>query len=564
MFRVTRWSIAVLGAVAMAAVSTAAHGQAAAVAASPRGVGDIMRGIVASKRHAPQRWPRLDDVAVDLRALYDSAGWVPLWSRDGAPTASARAVVRQLVLIDERGLQPDDYDATRLQQSLDATQAPRLLTPDGQAEFDVMLSTASLRALRALRSGRIAAKVAHAKLDLASEPLDAVATARGLTTESNPSLTFDAMEPPFLHYHILKGAMARFRKLEGDSTLLAFTVPRKLRAGAQDSAVPPLRRLLVALGDLPSSSGPVVPGDSLRYDSVMVSGIRRFQMRQGYTADGVIGPATASRLRRPFAARIAQIELSLERWRWLPHRFDVPPIIVNVPAFQLHAFSSSSDREADLVSMDVVVGDSFDNKTPVFSGSMRYLIFSPYWDVTPSITRKEVLPKARRDPGYLARGNYEIVSNAGRVLGTSSAALDAVAAGSARVRQKPGPTNSLGGVKFIFPNAFNVYLHDTPSQGAFDRARRDLSHGCIRLSEPARLAEFLLRDQAGWDATRITAAMQRSTPEQVNLSRPVPVHIVYATAVAREDGTVRFFDDIYGHDRTLKLLLAKGYPYPAK
>lgn len=156
------------------------------------------------------------------------------------------------------------------------------------------------------------------------------------------------------------------------------------------------------------------------------------------------------------------------------------------------------------------------------------------------------------------------MSNAGRVLGTSSAALDAVAAGSARVRQKPGPTNSLGGVKFIFPNAFNVYLHDTPSQGAFDRARRDLSHGCIRLSEPARLAEFLLRDQAGWDATRITAAMQRSTPEQVNLSRPVPVHIVYATAVAREDGTVRFFDDIYGHDRTLKLLLAKGYPYPAK
>ena len=278
----------------------------------------------------------------------------------------------------------------------------------------------------------------------------------------------------------------------------------------------------------------------------------------------MIGPSTAARLRRPFEERVAQITLSLERWRWLPHQFEQPPIIVNVPAFQLHAFKSSSDREADLLSMDVVVGDSFDNKTPVFSGSMKYLVFSPYWDVTPNITRTEVLPKARRDAGYLARNNYEIVSNRGSVLGTSSSAVSAVAAGNARIRQKPGPTNSLGRVKFIFPNEFNVYLHDTPSQSAFDRARRDLSHGCIRLAEPARLAEFLLSDKAGWDAARVTEAMAKTKPEQVNLTRSVPVYIVYATAAAREDGTTRFFDDIYKHDRSLTQLLALGYPYPSK
>jgi L,D-transpeptidase YcbB len=178
------------------------------------------------------------------------------------------------------------------------------------------------------------------------------------------------------------------------------------------------------------------------------------------------------------------------------------------------------------------------------------------------ITREEILPKARRDGSYLARGNYEIVDGRGRVLPATAAALAEVSAGRARVRQRPGPTNSLGGVKFIFPNSHNVYFHDTPAQAAFGRARRDVSHGCVRLAEPARLAEFLLRELPGWDSTRVAAAMRQESPEQVDLPRPVPVHIVYATAVAREDGRVFFFDDIYGHDRTLAQLLAHGYPFP--
>jgi murein L,D-transpeptidase YcbB/YkuD len=195
---------------------------------------------------------------------------------------------------------------------------------------------------------------------------------------------------------------------------------------------------------------------------------------------------------------------------------------------------------------------------------MKYLIFSPYWDLTPSITRNEVLPKARRDPRYLARNNYEVVSNGGTVLGTSASAVSAVAAGRARIRQKPGPTNALGGVTFIFPNQYNVYMHDTPAQSVFARARRDASHGCIRLSRPDLMAKFLLRDQPGWDDAAITAAMHSGTPQQVNFSKPIPVHIVYASTVAREDGQVFFFEDIYGHDKTLTGLLAKGYPYATR
>jgi murein L,D-transpeptidase YcbB/YkuD len=358
---------------------------------------------------------------------------------------------------------------------------------------------------------------------------------------------------------LLKQALARYRALSRDASLLDFSVSRVLRAGDTDAAVPKMRRLLVALGDM---AAPVAtPVDSLRYDSVLVAGVRHFQRRQGYTADGILGPTTVARLRRPFPERIRQIALSLERWRWLPPSFAEPPVIVNVPAFRLYAFASSSDRESDVLTMDVVVGDAFDSRTPVFSDQIEYAVFSPYWNVPPSISRQELLPKARRDPGYLARANYEVVSNAGTVLGTSASALSAVAGGRATIRQRPGGNNALGGVKFIFPNEFNVYLHDTPSQKAFDLARRDVSHGCIRLAEPAKLAQFLLRDQPTWDSARIDESMRRTSELRVNLSRPVPVYIMYLTATAREDGTMLFYDDIYGHDRTLIAQLDRGYPY---
>jgi murein L,D-transpeptidase YcbB/YkuD len=217
-------------------------------------------------------------------------------------------------------------------------------------------------------------------------------------------LQFDEAEPPYIHYHLLKAAAARYRTLAQDSSLVALPGLRTMRPGMQDAAVPPLRRLLVALGDLASASATVAGGDSITYDSTLVAGVRRFQKRQGFVDDGVVGPATLARLRRPFPARIAQMELTMERWRWLPHEFSSPaPIFVNVPAFRAYALTGQSDREADQLSMDVVVGDAFNHQTPVFSGQMKYLIFSPYWDVPPSITRKELLPKVARDPQYLAR-----------------------------------------------------------------------------------------------------------------------------------------------------------------
>jgi murein L,D-transpeptidase YcbB/YkuD len=214
-----------------------------------------------------------------------------------------------------------------------------------------------------------------------------------------------------------------------------------------------------------------------------------------------------------------------------------------------------------MLRMDVVVGSAYDHRTPVFSDALEHIVFAPYWDVPLSIARAELLPLARRNPHILTVNNYEIVNAAGRVLSPTAAALRAVSTGSARIRQLPGGSNALGFVKFVFPNEFNVYLHDTPVQAAFRRARRDVSHGCIRIANPFALAQLLLRSVPGWDSTAIAAAMRGKTPQRVDLPHPVPVHIIYATAVAREDGTALFYDDIYGLDAELSQRLSRGYPY---
>ncbi len=472
-------------------------------------VGEAIQRIVSSNRHAPQRWPLLSDVATDLRTVYTASRWSPIWTVGDRPTASALKTIAQLTHIDVRGLEPADYDVLslgRLTQELGVgTAVP--VTPAAIAEFDVMLSTAALRALRSLQYGRVSARIAHAQLRFPHDPWDAPSALHQLAVSTDPSQQFDNAEPPYQHYRLLVAALARYRALAGDTVVLRAT-------------------------------------------------LRDTTRRRG-------APESVATLRRRLDSRVEQITTTLERWRWLPHRFVVPPIIVNIPAFELYAFRGFGDRERDVTRMDVVVGKAFDHKTPVFSGALQYLIFSPYWDVPPSIARKEVLPKARKDLDYLAREAFEIVGLTEQVLPTSYDALDLVAAGRARIRQRPGALNALGGVKFIFPNEFNVYMHDTPAQALFGEARRDFSHGCIRLSRPAELAALLLRDQLGWDSARIATEMHRTTPLQVPLTVPVPVHVVYATAIAREDGSVVFHGDIYGHDRRLRALLQGGYPYPA-
>jgi murein L,D-transpeptidase YcbB/YkuD len=256
------------------------------------------------------------------------------------------------------------------------------------------------------------------------------------------------------------------------------------------------------------------------------------------------------------------MQLTLERWRWLPLGLHAAPVVANIPEFRLRAYDENFKVA---LTMNVVVGKAYDHNTPVFEDSMQYVIFRPYWNVPYSIAKSEYLPKVARDPNYLSAKGFEVVNSKQEVVASGPVTgdvLQQLRSGKLFIRQAPGPKNALGLVKFIFPNDYSVYMHDTPAQEFFAKSRRDFSHGCIRLEKPADLAVWVLRDNPGWNADRVRAALNGSPNQQVNLTRPIPVLIVYATVIVTEDGTVHFYDDIYGHDAALEKVLAKGYPYP--
>jgi murein L,D-transpeptidase YcbB/YkuD len=296
-----------------------------------------------------------------------------------------------------------------------------------------------------------------------------------------------------------------------------------------------------------------------------VDAVKRFQRRHGLDADGVIGAGTIAAVNVTIAHRVRQIELAMERMRWLPPLSDRPNLFVNVALFRMWATDPRSTNEP--LRMNVVVGKSLDHKTPIFIDRMEYVVFRPYWNPPYGITVNEIIPHAKRDPSYFARENLEIVASGddnAPALPPTPENISHVLSGRLFIRQKPGPKNSLGLAKFIFPNSDNIYMHGTPAQSLFSRSRRDFSHGCIRLEDPAKLAEWVLRDQPEWTRERIEAAMQGTRPTQVNLKEPVTVVLFYDTVHVNSEGVLFFVGDIYGHDQQLDAALRQGYPYPTK
>ncbi|MEO7998352.1 MAG: L,D-transpeptidase family protein [Gemmatimonadaceae bacterium] len=528
-----------------------------------------IRTLVMSGKHPGMRFGQLADISDDLRRLYDSSAWQPRWiavtnagpNATYKPSQSAVELVASVNLSLLRGLYPEDYDVSKLPALM-----LMLSTPNERAEYDVAFSANALRLVRALHEGRLKPSEAHAELRIPRPKYDAAAVVRVMADSAGLEKRLDAEEPPFVHYQLLKKSLAKYRLLRSDSALVNLPKLRPkeiVHPGEVYEGTTQLRKLLTAVGDLPIEKYGPNPDSTLLLGDIL-EGLTHFQKRTGLEADGNIGPMTIAALRRPFDSRERTIELSLERWRWLPRTYGAPPILVNLPAFRLYAFSSNSDDEKDLLTMDVVIGGSFDKKTPIFSDTLRTVVFSPYWDVPISISKAEIIPKARKDIGYLEKNHYEIVrgdADASPVLPNDNASLDLVAKGVARIRQQPGPTNSLGGVKFLFPNSYNIYFHDTPSRTTFSKARRDVSHGCIRLSQPAALAQFLLADQPEWTTAAIDSSMKLEKPHRVGVKQPRPVFILYSTAMATQDGQTHFYPDIYGYDKELIAKLQKSYPY---
>ncbi len=502
-----------------------------------------------------------------LGQLYARQAYAPLWYRQEGLTPAARSLIRQLQHVDERGLLLADYDGPRLAQlatDLDHQQSAKTIAV---ASLDVALSIAAARLASDLQQGRVdPGRLGH-DLDVRRPVFDAAAVVAALATAPDLASALDALEPPFRHYALLKIALARYRMLaqRPEWTQLPPLPRPSVHPGETYAGASALRRLLAAFADLPETSAGQDAASQM-LDPMLVAGLARFQARYGLDADGILGRETFRALTTPIEARVRQIELSLERLRWLPPKLESPPIIVNIPQFRLFAFRTTQDHAKDILQMDVIVGSAFKGRqTPVFAADMRYVVLHPYWDVPRSILEKELLPAIQADPAWVADNGYEMVSGqSDKAIPQPADAshVQLLAQGKLRLRQKPGPMNALGQVKFIFPNQYNVYLHDTPARALFAKSRRAFSHGCIRVSDPMALLTYVLRDDPDWTGDRLAEALRGNKSVKVPLSRPIRVFIVYGTALATEAGQTLFFDDIYDQDARLTALLAsrRGNP----
>lgn len=482
--------------------------------------------------------------------FYAESGFVPAWFEGTTPRKQALQVLELLQGAESHGLEPADYDAARLAERLRGAGGRRGAAPAEAASIDVALTLSLFRWLSDLHVGRVGPRELRVLIDLPQERLDLVKAVReAIAADRVPELA--AMAAPRLRtYDRLREALARYRRLAAELAANPLPAVRKLEPGMPYAGLAALHRLLVALGDLPASA-PLPSG----YEGELVDAVRRFQARHGLEADGVIGRKSFEQLDVPLAQRVRQIELALERLRWLPPLRSEKAVVINIPEFRLRALEVHDGTAAVRLGMNIIVGRALVTQTPMFIGSMRYVEFSPYWNVPASIARKEIIPKLRRDPDYLAREEMEFVGAGGVTTEVSEENLEALARGELRVRQRPGPRNALGGIKFVLPNDMDVYLHHTPSVRLFAQSRRDFSHGCIRVEAPVELARFVLAGQQEWNEERILAAMAAGTPSTVRLARPLPVVVFYTTALVEDDGRVLFLPDIYGHDRVLERAL---------
>lgn len=495
----------------------------------------------------------------NLSRLYELGGYEALWTgKSGTPGANARRAVERLERAAADGLDPREYAWTWLQaRSAALDRDPR--TPECIADFDVTLSAAFLRYLRHLHMGRLDPRSIGFRLVVPAEGHDFAALLHAALRDGRVEETTDALAPPLEQYRLLARMLARYRALARDPALDSAPVfTGTVRPGDAYPALDALAWRLAALGDV----APDVAGRrQAMYDGPLVEGIRRFQVRHGLEPDGIIGTLTQSALRVPLAWRVRQIELALERLRWLPDLGGRRVIALNIPMFHLWAWNSIPAAAGPALNMRAIVGRAVSTETPVFVEEMRHVIFRPYWNVPRSIVRNEILPILRRDPDYLRRQTMEIVRGAGddaRPVAATAGNIELLAQGVLRLRQRPGPHNALGLVKFVFPNTENVYLHGTPAQALFARTRRDFSHGCVRLEDPAGLAEWVLGEDAAWTSERIRTAMAGPAPLRVDLKHPVQVVLFYVTAIVwPEDGTIRFADDLYRHDLRLDRALSR-------
>jgi len=472
-----------------------------------------------------KQYPKLKIYEKDLLKFYGGRNFTYAWFDENGLIEQAGNLFNKIENIHDEGVSSQLFYEAELHKMLD-NDSSVTFTEKANTSVELMLTAQyffyaqkiwngiSDKALREIDWGLPRKKLSYEAI------LDSLLEA--------PSSTFMKNEPVFRQYGLLKENLKKYRAIQAGSRWKQIKADKKsYRSGDSSKVITDIREHLFLLGDLVSNNGSPV------YDQELEEGIKKFQQRYGLTEDGVIGKSFIEELNYPLEKRIEQLIVNMERCRWLPLALRKDYIVVNIPEFSFHAF----ENDTLAWSMKVVVGTEL-NKTAVFSGMMNNVVFSPYWNVPSSILAKEVLPAIRRNSNYLNKNHMEWNGKS--------------------VRQKPGPWNALGKVKFLFPNSHSIYLHDTPSKSLFSRDQRAFSHGCIRVEDPRRLAIYVLRHQPEWTEEKIDEAMNAEKEKYVKINEPIPVIITYLTAWVNPNGQLNFRKDIYKRDSRLAKMIIEN------
>ena len=480
--------------------------------------------------------------------FYAARGFKPAWLERAAPRPQMGDLIKALWSADHEGLDPELYNVSLLDQRRQEASRGFLsakgFEPQEAGGLDVWLTYLYLQYSSDLADGLGDLSRADPAWQIRREKFDPRARLEAALEDNNVADSLVELTPDNQQYRALRKALGDYRAQAAGGGWLK--VPRMtVKPGGRSTSLALIAKRLAASGDF---DGSVPESGPAEYTGEIVEAVKRFQRRHGLADDGVIGPALVAQMNVPVETRLAQIQLNLERWRWLPRELGERYVLVNIPEYRLEVW------EGDKVplSMRTVVGKQ-DTPTPIFSDEMTHVVFSPYWNVPPDIAEGETLPAVMRDPGFLERQNMEVLDASGKPVDPGS--LDLSDPTKYRFRQRPGAENSLGFVKFMFPNQFNVYLHDTPADSLFARASRSYSHGCVRVEQPLALAQYVLADQPEWTKEKIEEAMHSGEERHVKLKQPIPVYLGYWTARVSADGIVQFRPDIYGVDARQTSLL---------
>jgi L,D-transpeptidase YcbB len=487
-----------------------------------------------------------------LRRFYSGRAYQLAWSREGALLPQAETLLALLREAEQDGLRAADYhlahiEVRRIEIRRDQEEE-RLPQSQPLVELDLLLTDAFLLYGSHLATGRSDPQLQDLTRLSPRNDVDLVQLLQTALATNQIASALHGLQPPYVGYFSLRQALSRYRSLAATGGWPPISSGPPLQQGDQSPRVSMVRRRLAVTGELLPGSP---PGQEEVFDAGMTQAAKLFQTRHGIEADGVIGPGTLAALNVSVAACIRQIEVNLERWRWLPHDLDQRTLLVNLANFSLEVVENGKP----LLPMRIVVGKRSWG-TPVFSARVTALILNPSWTVPRSIAVKEVLPAIRKDPQYLRKNSLKVLQGWGpqtREIDPHTIPWATLSAARFPYRfwQEPGPTNPLGQVKFILPNEFDVYLHDTPSRSLFTKTVRAFSHGCVRVEKPLELAEYVLRDDPQWSGEALRAAIAQGRERLVPLPQPLPIYLLYWTAWVDQDGVLQFRPDIYGRDLRL-------------